>query len=562
MTDADPGSVFGDVGGYARCSCCGGFHAVFETGVASPYSGLNADDRGETGPNGKNSFTTDEAAAQLGRSNLSWATGLGQPATVTFAFRSTAPVTAPSDAEGFSRFNAAQVTATLGGLSAWSDVANIRFQQVADADGFSNAATILFGNYLSGASGSAAFAYLPGSAAITSVSGDVWVNVSIGYNATPVLLGYGYQVLTHEIGHAIGLSHPAAYNAGPGITITYSANAVYYEDSRQYSVMSYFSESNTGGNFNTASGARQYSAAPLLDDIAAAQRLYGANTTTRAGDTVYGFNSNADRAWFAATSATTDVIFAVWDAGGTDTLDFSGYADNQIVDLREGAFSDVGGLVGNVAIAIGAAIENAIGGSGADRLFGNPADNRLTGGAGNDTLDGGLGTDTAVFSGARSAYTVTYSGQTVTVFGPDGTDTVTNIEFLQFADQRIATTPTGGVTISGDINANVMDGTSFADRLAGLGGNDRLSGLGGADTLDGGLGADTLLGADGDDLLVGGPGDDRLDGGAGFDVADYGAATGAVTVDVGLGSVTGAMGTDTLFAIEEVRGSTFDDRSS
>jgi serralysin len=80
------------------------------------------------------------------------------------------------------------------------------------------------------------------------VQGDVWINSSLDYNALPVQQGYGQLTLLHEIGHAIGLSHPAAYNASAGGSITYSANAIYYEDSLQYSVMSYFSERNTGAD--------------------------------------------------------------------------------------------------------------------------------------------------------------------------------------------------------------------------------------------------------------------------------------------------------------------------
>ncbi|MDI6624990.1 MAG: M57 family metalloprotease, partial [Brevundimonas sp.] len=551
---------FGAIASYQICGCCGNFHAVTD-GTDGGGQGviLNADDRGSFGPNGKPSYDPIDAGAQITRSNYSWASGLGQAATVTFAFRDTFVTTLPDGTTGHNAFSAAQISATLLALAAWSDVANITFQRVTDGGTeYSESATILFGNYTEGQSGAAAFAYLPGGmpgpTAAGAVQGDVWINSSLSYNANPVMQAYGQQVLLHEIGHAIGLSHPAAYNAGSGGTITYQESAIYFEDSRQYTVMSYFTERETGADFRDGVGANRYSAVPLLDDIVAAQRLYGANTTTRTGDTTYGFNSNAGQPWFNANTALSALIFAVWDAGGTDTFDFSGYSVAQTIDLRQGAFSSVGGLTGNVAIAIGVVIENVVGGTAADTIRGNSAANLITSNGGNDEIDGGLGSDTIVFSGASTSYTISWNGQVGTVTGLGQTVTVSNVEFLQFSDTTIAAAPTGGLLVGGDITNETITGTAFNDTIGGLGGNDTIHGLAGTDTLDGGSGNDVLNGGDNDDFLIGGRGDDALNGGAGHDIADYAGAGAGITISLATGLATGGAGSDTLSGIEEVRG--------
>jgi Cysteine-rich secretory protein family len=79
-------------------------------------------------------------------------------------------------------------------------------------------------------------------------------------------------------------------------------------------------------------------------------------------------------------------------------------------------------------------------GEGSQRIYGN---------AGDDTLDGGGNVDTAVLSGARSAYTITQGATGVfTVAGPDGTDTLTNIEYAQFDDTTLRLLPGNGVSVN------------------------------------------------------------------------------------------------------------------
>jgi hypothetical protein len=68
-----------------------------------------------------------------------------------------------------------------------------------------------------------------------------------------------------------------------------------------------------------------------------------------------------------------------------------------------------------------------------------------------DMVTGGPGIDTAVFSGLRSAYTLTRSGHSLVVSGPDGADTLTRVEKIAFTDGTI---PSGLQTIPTDFNGD------------------------------------------------------------------------------------------------------------
>ena len=200
-------------------------------------------------------------------------------------------------------------------------------------------------------------------------------------------------VLTHEIGHALGLLHPGEYNRGD----PNSSARVYAQDSKAHALMSYYTAEDSGKS------AKDRPLAPMMDDISAIQHFYGANYQTRRENNTYGFNSNTGRDYYSLRNAQDAAYFCIWDGAGNDTLDVSGYRTNQVVNLRAGSFSDVGNGRGNVSIARGVVIENAIGGSGHDVLIGNAADNRLTGGAGADRMRGGGGADSFVYNHASDS---------------------------------------------------------------------------------------------------------------------------------------------------------------
>jgi serralysin len=338
----------------------------------------------ETVINGKQVFTLDQIIHQLTTADIAWTGGPGNPTpragagTITYAFFNSASEVYSSERNEFQPLSAAQRDAVRSAFAIWGDFINVTFVEgsVATAD-------INIGNLATDEDYFSAYANYPG---FSQSAGDIWISTTAAANQQVGLAEPGFRTLMHEIGHALGMSHPGDYNAEEGVTLTYDNNAEYYQDSLQYTIMSYFSSSSTGAVRTS------FAATPMAHDIAAIQSLYGLNMTTRTGDTVYGFNSNAGRAAFDFSQNSLPVI-AIWDAGGIDTLDFSGWSTASRIDLNPGASSDGGGQTFNVQIAFGTLIEHATAGAGDDRLTGNDAGNILRGGGGNDILQGGLGGD-------------------------------------------------------------------------------------------------------------------------------------------------------------------------
>ena len=198
---------------------------------------------------------------------------------------------------------------------------------------------------------------------------------------------------------------------------SYPDSAHFTKDTLRWTVMSYFAAgSDEPGVDRTGTPGRSdvthdgvNAATPMLYDILAIQQKYGADPTTRTGDDTYGFHTMLSGPWrpvfdFDA-DCNPDPVIAIYDAGGHDTLDASGYATNQRISLVAGTLSDVGALTQNVGIAFGTVIEDAVGGSGYDTITGNASANRLSGGAGADRLIGGGGNDTLVGGAGRDRLT-------------------------------------------------------------------------------------------------------------------------------------------------------------
>ncbi|PSJ42064.1 M10 family metallopeptidase C-terminal domain-containing protein [Allosphingosinicella deserti] len=442
------------------------------TPASEPLPYLLENDAGAGSWQGKPIFDRDQVIAQL---TTDWKI---EGRVIRYGFLDAADAVGKTGVEypGFSPFDAAQKAATRQAMELWDDLVPLHFIETrGNVD-------IALANTTTGPE--QAWAYMPtedGNPRTPQsniwVADQQWTNGSLGNG------GFGTYTLIHEIGHSLGLSHPGDYDSaadkdGDGVPdpIGYTDDAVYAQDTQQFTVMSYFPNGITGTQTLEPSLLDQsYAQTPLLHDIMAIQQVYGADPTTRRGNTVYFANSTAGNAVYDLEENPFPYL-CVYDAGGNDTFDFSTAITGVFLDLRAGAFSSAsfGYLPYDEAVAAMNAY-NALKPEGVPAMSWNP-----------DFYAGWTGSLLSMGAAKVEADT-----------GVDGV-TATMIRNISIAYNTVIENAVGGDS------RDYLVGNDVANWLKGNGGDDVLNGLGGNDVLVGGKGADSFcfFDASGKDVIL------------------------------------------------------------
>lgn len=278
-----------------------------------------------------------------------------------------------------------------------------------------------------------------------------------------------------------------------------------------------------------------------LDSKTSFSRLWQ-DVPTEAG-AVYDFAF--DFAARAGTKLATNTIEVYWNGALVGTFDPTGAGWHKAalqvtgtggldrIEFREQAADNdsYGGLIDNVSLKVT--------GDGKDDLYG---------GKGNDEIHG-LGGDDLIYGGSvptsRTPTKEATAADDDRIIAGDGNDR--------------AYGNNGNDTIDGGNGNDRLSGGRGDDLIYGGTGRDDLTGDSGNDTLSDGSGDDTVNGGTGDDVIVAGAGDDVYRGGTGSDLLTFRDATTGVKVDLSKHVATG-MGRDSIHGIEQIEGSSHDDR--
>ncbi len=419
-------------------------------------------------------------------------------------------------------FNATQENAAINILSYVSSLTGIEFELVSQG----TQADIHFANcdidpndFNSQTAGICSFGFnysFNSKNIVTSYDAEAYVYLdNFEYkedNIAPVVGNSGYQILLHEIGHALGLKHP--------FEGTHQLDAS--SDNTNNTIMSYNWVGNEKSTFQSY-------------DIAALNWIYGSDGIGGlSGDNIVIIQNNLPTGdvtitgtakqgqILTATNTLADLdglgtIVYQWLSNGVaiqnatqPTYTLTATDVNKKISVSA-SYTDLLGTSESITSKETAAVlinndptsgnDVITGTTGHDSLFGLAGNDKLTGLAGNDSLDGGLGKDTLIGGAGNDLYVIDNTSDRITESTNAGTDSV------QSSVTHTLSANVENLTLTGTSNLN-GSGNTLNNSLLGNDGNNSLSGNSGSDSLEGGKGSDKLTGGKGADTFI-------------FDMADY-----------------------------------------
>ncbi|NJN72003.1 MAG: hypothetical protein HC799_03895, partial [Limnothrix sp. RL_2_0] len=292
--------------------------------------------------------------------------------------------------------------------------------------------------------------------------------------------------------------------------------------------------------------------------------------------------------------------------GGSENDTIYGGTGGDIIYGQDGA-DEIYGQEDWDWISGGNGDDRLFGGDGGDEIYANAGNDYVEGGTFGDYIEGGSGLDTIY--GQSGDDQIRGQGDADKIYGGTGDDElygdsgndeiqgnqgVDYIEGNDGSDRLFGNT--GNDTVLGGSGEDYIEGNENDDALYGESGNDLILGGTGNDYIEGNDGGDRLFGESGDDYFIGGTGNDLIDGGDGVDLVDYQRSTSGAIVNIDESqayvhvrqfryndevsndnpesyytdlepdffisagtALDGVGGTDTLFNLEDIVGTNYDD---